>query len=606
VPQRSHVDPARERGPVRLSRSRSFYQWAPERRSGCGDRTLSTSAEGIGSMRDTLRPSPPRESIRVALAVPGVKVPAWVEAVGRALLGMGFVELTVVVANGASSEAHAGGRWPGGRLWRAYRTLDLRLQRLVCRRSADPSAVVDLDGLGCALVDKPPDELDLLIGAHDPSALRALAARVDAPVWWLDHDGHERWPAAAAGYAEVLSGSPVTRCRLMAVAPGEWEPAVLRTALFATHPLFGAENRVQLLWKSIPLLVQKVSELRDRGEVTCEVREGREGVGVREKPWGGRSGLVCALARHAWRSGAFSLRRLLWRGQWYVAMGERPALSHDVVADGEIDRLAASFRPTRVLMPPADRFWADPHFLPGGADRLVLVQEFLYACHRGRISLLRLNDAGEVAEVRSVIERDCHLSYPAVFEFGDDLYIVPESSELSRVDAYRCTSFPWRWEHARTLLDGLIAYDSSIVEYGGRWWLFAAVMDEPWLTPRDSLHVFFADNPVQGPWRAHAKNPVVCDARSARPAGPPFVCRGRLYRPSQDCSAAYGSAMRINEVTTLTESHFEEREVAFLAPSWCDSAVATHTLGFGRDQIVVDAMRWQRRAGAPARAPRRS
>lgn len=231
------------------------------------------------------------------LAVPGVKVPAWVEAVGRALLGMGFVELTVVVANGASSEAHAGGRWPGGRLWRAYRTLDLRLQRLVCRRSADPSAVVDLDGLGCALVDKPPDELDLLIGAHDPSALRALAARVDAPVWWLDHDGHERWPAAAAGYAEVLSGCPVTRCRLMAVAPGEWEPAVLRTALFATHPLFGAENRVQLLWKSIPLLVQKVSELRDRGEVTCEVREGREGVGVREKPWGGRSGLVCALAR---------------------------------------------------------------------------------------------------------------------------------------------------------------------------------------------------------------------------------------------------------------------------------------------------------------------
>ena len=547
----------------------------------------------MGSMKATQPPSPPRESIRVGIVVPGLNVPLWVAAVAHALAGTGFVELTVVVADGAPPAARAGSRWSGGRLWHAYRAIDLRLQRIVCRRSVDPSAIADLAGLGYAMIDGPPGGVDLLVGALDLSAVRALATRVGAPLWWFDHDGHERWPAAASGYAEVLSGSQVTRCRLMAVASDGGEPAVLRTAFFATHPLFGAENRVQLLWKSIPLLLQKVRELRDCGDVVWETGEEPPGPVQPSVHTERREPLLIELARHGWRSARFVLRRLLWREQWFLLVSRRGGAGARAVGE-RADQPSLAFRPTRALIPAADRYWADPHFLPRGEDRLILVEEYIHAERRGRIALLRLGESGEVAEVRTVLERECHLSYPAVFELADELYMVPESSELERVEAYRCTSYPWRWEHAATLLTGVRACDSSIVEYGGRWWMFATVLSEPWLTPRDTMHVYYAEDPLNGPWRSHPGNPVVCDVYSARPAGRPFVCDGRLYRPSQDCSRGYGYAIRINEVTTLTESRYEERALDFLEPSWHE-AVATHTFALGDSTIVVDAMRWQRR-----------
>ena len=239
--------------------------------------------------------------------------------------------------------------------------------------------------------------------------------------------------------------------------------------------------------------------------------------------------------------------------------------------------------------------------LPGSDDRLVLVEEYVYAERRGRIALLRLDEHGDVAEVRTVLERECHLSYPSVFEYDGELYMVPESSELQRVDAYRCTEYPWHWEPARTLLTGIRACDSTVFEHGGRWWLFATVVGESWLTPRDSMHVFFTDDPLGGRWHPHPGNPCVCDADRARPAGLPFMWDGKLFRPGQDCSRGYGYGIRINEVADLTETSYREREVAFLEPSRL-GAVATHTIALGERTTLVDGMRWIR-GGSRFRLP---
>jgi hypothetical protein len=59
---------------------------------------------------------------------------------------------------------------------------------------------------------------------------------------------------------------------------------------------------------------------------------------------------------------------------------------------------------------------------------------------------------------------------------------------------------------------------------------------------------------------------VKLDIGSSRPAGTPYRVDGRLYRPAQDCSGAYGAAVVINEIVTLTVDMFEERPVARLAP----------------------------------------
>jgi hypothetical protein len=406
-------------------------------------------------------------------------------------------------------------------------------------------------------------------------------------VWWFDHDGHESWPDVLSGCDETVRGCHGTPCCLLEHADASVKLAVLRRASFAVHPLFASENRVQLLWKSIPLLMAKLRELHSSGGVEAESKPS-----VRSAPSAsGRPPSALALLRHGFRSVGFVLRRLLWSEQWFLLVDH----GEEVAAERSEDRsrpekLGERLRRARPLLPPRDRFWADPHWLPSNDDGLLLVEEYVYAQRRGRIALLRLNGSGGVEESRTVLARDYHLSYPFVLQLGDDVYMIPESIEAARIDAFRCVEYPWRWEHAGTLLDGVRAVDATVFPHVGRWWMFATVLERAWLTPRDTLHVFVADNPLKGPWRPHPANPVVYDVRGARPAGPVFSAGDRLFRPSQDCSRGYGHGIRLKEIVALDESRYEERDVAFFSSIWRGTA-GTHTLSLARQALVVDAMR---------------
>ena len=105
----------------------------------------------------------------------------------------------------------------------------------------------------------------------------------------------------------------------------------------------------------------------------------------------------------------------------------------------------------------------------------------------------------------------------------------------------------------------------------------------------DELHVFSAAAP-DGPWRPHPRNPVKSDARCARPAGRLFWWNGSLYRPSQDCSGQYGSAIVINKVTRLTPTEFAERPVSRIEAKWAPGLLGTHTLNSAPGISVVDVL----------------
>jgi hypothetical protein len=101
------------------------------------------------------------------------------------------------------------------------------------------------------------------------------------------------------------------------------------------------------------------------------------------------------------------------------------------------------------------------------------------------------------------------------------------------------------------------------------------------------VSLFFAET-LKGPWRAHPMNPVISDVRRARPAGKLFMDGGRLIRPSQDCSLAYGYALVFSEVVKMTETEYEERVVARIEPTAFAGGVANHTYNRTERFEVVD------------------
>jgi hypothetical protein len=125
--------------------------------------------------------------------------------------------------------------------------------------------------------------------------------------------------------------------------------------------------------------------------------------------------------------------------------------------------------------------------------------------------------------------------------------------------------------------------------------MFVNIQEEGVSVNWDELHVYYADSP-RGPWKPHARNPVVSDVRSARPAGRLFQTNDSLYRPSQDSSQRYGYATAINRITKLTPTEYSETEVAKLVPTWDKDIVGVHTWNTSPRMTTIDCLVKRRRS----------
>jgi hypothetical protein len=199
---------------------------------------------------------------------------------------------------------------------------------------------------------------------------------------------------------------------------------------------------------------------------------------------------------------------------------------------------------------------------------------------------MTLGSDGALAPPVKVLARPYHLSYPFVFEFEGSVFMIPESAEAGKVEAFRCTQFPDSWERHATLLDDVHAYDTTLVEHDGLWWMFTTVQRDG-NSPNDELHLYFADSPFDA-WTPHPLNPIGLDVRHSRSAGQLYRDSGKLYRPAQDCSGRYGRAIVIRDVRRMTTTEYEEVTAHRISADWAGNAHATHTMNHAAGLTVYD------------------
>jgi len=209
--------------------------------------------------------------------------------------------------------------------------------------------------------------------------------------------------------------------------------------------------------------------------------------------------------------------------------------------------LLGELRSLIVWMPPAGewRYFADPFALRRNDSLHVFVEAFDYRTKRGAIERheYRLKD-GSWLGGRTVLERPFHLSYPFVFEHQGATFMMPETHEAGEIALYRSEGSLDHWTRGCVLLEGVPAVDASLIQHGGHWWMFYAIVGAG-ARDRRELHVAHALS-LWGPWRPFEGNPVHVDLAGARPAGSPFHgADGIVHLPVQDCSETYGGALRL-------------------------------------------------------------
>jgi hypothetical protein len=431
------------------------------------------------------------------------------------------------------------------------------------------------DEAGIATLQRCEVDLWLCFSAIPPSRLPHSISRLGA--WGIEIGEGVSATNVWAGAAELRAGSLVTMVSVVDYA--EAADGLLYRSFGATAGNSPRRNRLRALHKGVSFfrrLLERLKLDRDNWPPLPPATLPAPAHYPRLP-----APTVSALARLSWRLAANWVTHRLPSSQqleeWQVAY-----------YFSDEDEAGCRFERLRYLVPPKDRFWADPIAVEHQGRYFIFFEELPYDTQKGRVMAVEVFEDAEPGAAQVALERPYHLSYPFVFGWNGSLYMLPETAENRTVELYRCESFPLGWSLHQVLLENIRAFDASLWRQDDRWWMFVNVAEAE-ADSCDELHLYWSTTPF-GPWTAHGGNPVVSDVRCARPAGPLYSRGGRLYRPSQDCSVAYGHSVLINRVENLGEDGYRETPVDRIAPGWREDILRVHTICASKRLRVIDCI----------------
>ncbi len=273
---------------------------------------------------------------------------------------------------------------------------------------------------------------------------------------------------------------------------------------------------------------------------------------------------------------SFHLKDLLRQEDWHIGyedFHDNPdCLSNDI-----FQKINRSSRTT---------YLADPFIISHKGETYFFAEEFDYKKGKGKLVVAKKSE--DFMEFYTILEDNHHYSFPFVFENEGNLFVIPECFESGEVKIYQFDTVSLKLSFVQTLLKGYAAVDPIVFRRDGRWWLLFTLKSMPSV----HLYVFYAES-LFGEYKPHFNNPVKSDIRTARNAGAAFVKGSKLFRPAQDCSAHYGRAVNICEITALSENSFSEVISKRIEPiKRSGYSTGLHTYNFSESICVVDGKRY--------------
>lgn len=538
--------------------------------------------------------------------VDGFSVSNWEALVLRQVVEADFCELALVIANDERPARRAS--WPqrlrANRSLLAYK-LYSRVDSRLFGREDDAFAPVDLrtefgavprlhtiplaprrfehrlDAEALATIHATDLDVILRFGFNIIRGEILEAARFG--VWSFHHGDNHHYRGTPAFFWEMYEGNPVSGTILQRLTDELDGGGVLYRSWSSTDPVSLRRGRNRAFWKSAHFVLRRLRDLHERGWAHIErlPTYSEPSTYVKRLYRAPTNRQVIRLVLRVikgvlWRR----LRRVIAREQWFIAYRARREGSP--LDDGFLDGFKA-------IVPPLDRYFADPFVLSSGQRDYVLFEEYRHASGKGTIASLSLDGSGPAAAPAPVLERDCHLSYPFTFTHEGVAYMIPETSAAGTIELYRAQQVPQTWVRERILMSDVSASDTTIFDDGRLLWMFTSIA-VPGAGPTDELFLFWATS-LGGEWTPHPMNPVVSDVRRARPAGRIFRSGNTILRPAQDCSGRYGSAIVLHSIDVLTPTDYQERELRRLDGSWGRGVLATHTYDVSERHEVIDGLR---------------
>ena len=543
--------------------------------------------------------------LRVAILIDSFKQPVWVSRITQEISESCFAEISMIVkyeySENGSKRPKLGLIGLGNSLlWDIYSKLDNRslcpyrdpFEKFDVRSNLGPNCELiqvavsgdngeaRLEREDTAIIHS--QGIDVILDLGNIRLNKSLQGVARYGIWSGGTSNNSKLRQGPPGFWEVMRNETTTEFTLKMAGSSNDSCKILYRSWTSTDLFSVKGNRSKVYWKSANAIVRALRNLHEWGPGALEEKPSCSDVSLGQGPMNispTNAQMVIFLARMAVKRLRLRLRGHTRLDQWFLAYN----LGDVQITEQSLDQL-------NYMEPPKGRFWADPFPIERDGTYFIFLEEFVYEAMKAHISVIEMDSEGNWNPPVKVLERDYHLSYPFLFEWEGNLYMIPETKRNKTIELYRCVEFPMRWEFETVLMDDVQAVDTTLHEKDGLWWLFSNIGGKDFAS-NDELHIFYSETPF-GPWIPHKRNPVKSDVRSARPAGRLFYQNGDLFRPAQDCSERMGGAMCLNRVISLTTEDFKEEVVTRIEPKWMKGLLGAHTFNTAGRLTMLDCFRY--------------
>ena len=483
-------------------------------------------------------------------------------------------------------------------LYNLYLRLDARMKRpndplarVDCRKLLSGIEALEVEPQGKKFVHRFPanalekirsKDLDVLVRFGFNILQGDILKAAHYGVWSYHHGDNEFYRGGPAHFWELREGSALSGVILQVLTEELDGGLVLCKSLFATErTLSVSRNRYVPYWGSSDLMIRKLNELHQFGwdyllekAIPPAPYQGKRRIYRTPTnqdifPWLGPILLKKAI------SYPFRKERVK---HWKIAtrVNGKPLFDSDSNSD---------FSGFRWIDPPKGHFWADPFAFEHEGKCWAFFEDYSYEKERAAIVCSEVSPSGELGPPALCLHHPSqHYSYPHVFRFGSEIFMIPESFDSNSVDLYRCQEFPHKWVREATVLEGRFV-DTTIWEHDGLWWL-TTTSAEP-SSSAGCLLLFYSAS-LSGEWHFHPGNPISTDIRTNRGAGRVFQSHNRLIRPSQSCAPSYGYSVSFNEITELSKHRYSERTLKTITPEHWAGLSGVHTYNWAGNVELID------------------
>lgn len=240
------------------------------------------------------------------------------------------------------------------------------------------------------------------------------------------------------------------------------------------------------------------------------------------------------------------------------------------------------------------RYWAaDPFIITFDDKDYLFFEMFDRLKGKGVIGYREIN-GGKISRMKIAYKAEYHLSFPFIFHYNNDVYMMPEYSEGKELFLLKATHFPDKWEKVESWMNEKRLVDSILLSYQGNIFLLTQELESGYSSDKLSLYI-----KQDKKWIPHKQSPVLESLANSRLAGKVFFENNQLIRVAQDCQNGYGTRLHFSNIMKLNKDEYKEEmfqtiNVEDLKTDLNHKFCGVHTYNFNKRYEVIDLKNYNR------------